>query len=146
MSDLRYYRWDFDNREMVQYERQGECNGCGACCRALISFRVAGNLKDVDPRDLSYEGAVHVGVWAEVTDGIRRRLFTVQEITPEVKRCSALSEDNKCTVHNLDKPRICEVWPVTPDQVTPFPECSYSFTEIGRWKLEDLPAYEAAGD
>jgi Fe-S-cluster containining protein len=142
----RYIRWDYDNKIATEFERQGDCNGCGACCRALIEFRVHGNLQDDDPRNLGDGVAVDAeGIWAEVSDDENRRYFQVTTIDhhPEEKPCSKLGEDKKCMVH-FDKPRICSVWPVIPDQVTPFPDCSYSFNEIQRWQFELIVETEPA--
>lgn len=131
----KYFRWDFDNSEVVQYERKGECNGCGACCKALIQFRVRNisSKRLKDGRDLG-NATDGKGVWAQIKKGKKRRTFQVTHIVPGEVTCSSLSPENKCMVH-LDKPTICEVWPVLPEQVTPFKECSYTFEEIGRWPI-----------
>lgn len=132
-----YIRWDFDKKEATKFERVGDCNGCGACCRSLIKFRVGGHPINDDPRNLSDAIGATDGVWAEVSNDDKRRFFQVESIehNPEEKPCSQVSDDNKCMVH-FDKPHICDVWPVIPEQVTPFPECSYSFVEIARWSFE----------
>lgn len=133
----RYIRWDLDRNVATEFERIGDCNGCGACCKALIRFSVVNskNADDHDPRDLG-DCVDDQGVWAEILVNDTRRLFKVTEINhnPAEKPCSKLGENNKCMVH-FDKPRICSVWPVIPEQVTPFPECSYSFIQINEWAI-----------
>lgn len=145
MDETQYYEWDYTTRTVIQYERQGECNGCGACCKAHIEFRTSirpdlpPNVRmegDPEPR----EGGAYTtgkGIWSEVRlpDG-RRRFFEVYEIKPDTGRCSQLGEDNKCTMH-LSKLLICSGWPFAPSQVAPFPECSYSFVEVGRWNISE---------
>lgn len=137
---VTYIRWDYDNGEAIEYQREGDCNGCGACCRAMIRFRVSGNCKDDDPRNLGDAKSAEInGVWAEVSKGDDRRIFAIVEVdhNPKEIPCSAL-HDNQCSVH-FDKPHICAVWPVIPDQVALFKDCSYTFTEIQRWKFDPTP-------
>lgn len=133
---MKYRKWDYDTNRVTEYVREGECNGCGACCKALIQFTVAGRVKDKDGRNLG-NTTNGVGVWSEVQNGKKRRFFRINlmDLKPEAVTCSALSPENKCTVHQTKLP-ICEVWPVLPEQVTPFSECSYKFIEIGSWPIE----------
>lgn len=139
----RYFKWDFDNKEQIEYRREGECNGCGACCKTLITFHAYNkeDTEEFDQRDLD-DAVYQEGVWSEVNtedEGGNRRYFTEPKIDlkdTDHKPCSALSPEHKCMVHEM-KPKICGVWPTLPEQVTPFEECSYSFVEIGRWPIED---------
>ena len=39
MMTGRYLGWDYDAHEVIEYERQGECNKYGDCCRATIVLR-----------------------------------------------------------------------------------------------------------
>ena len=40
----RFFEWNYDDGIVIAYERLGECNGCGDCCRAEIRFNVTGEL------------------------------------------------------------------------------------------------------
>lgn len=138
-NPLQFIKWDFDNNTAIEYERLGECNGCGACCSTIIRFKTA-DSQDRDPVWALGDGAEFIGVWTEVSRGRIRRFYRVLEIDTETPyRCSALTDDNKCTVHHERKPLLCRVYPGTPEEVEKFPECSYTFSEIRRWVIDDDP-------
>lgn len=146
----QYFRWDYEKHELVKFERSGECNRCGACCKALIRF-VASEHGELGPNN-TYEnedirnGGRYVdqeGVWNEVVnDKGERRYFKFTEINPndpEHPACLHLQgsgHEHACAVH-FDKNLLCRSWPMSPEHVTPFPECSYTFTEIGRWSMSE---------
>ncbi len=150
----RYLKWDFTNKKVTEYRRIGECNGCAACCKATIAYRVAGRrtgksdivemAKDNPP---DYNAGVmgdeleREGVWSEYQDDNgQRRFIRLPEITfPEGHACGLLI-DNKCIVHerkSINALTLCMTWPIIPEHVSPFKECSYSFEEIGSWDLDD---------
>lgn len=132
----RYIRWDYDANEAIEYERNGECNGCGACCIAKISFRVAGTY-NVDNNN-GGDGTTEKGVWTElVFDNEARRFWQVYEIdTANVVPCSALQPGYRCAFHNHAN-NLCTEWPLAPEHVTPFSDCSFTFTEINRWPIQE---------
>jgi Fe-S-cluster containining protein len=137
---MRFFEWDYDNLVVIEYERLGECNGCGDCCIALIPFTIAGQPKEVAE---SWEGAgsggaatTGTGVWNEVRVGATRRFFRVGEIDASTRqRCPHLTENNQCAIH-LTKPLFHKAWPLSPRHVTALERCSYSFREVGRWPLQ----------
>lgn len=140
-----YRKWDYTNNTVTTLERQGECNGCGACCKAVIRFLSYPYAKtpteDTDPID-NREGGLYAdeeGVWNEVeNEQGERRLFKVLEIDKDSQphhRCSALSVDNRCAVHS-EKFLICKGWPFAPEQVEPFEECSYRFNIVSIHAIE----------
>lgn len=139
---MRFYKWDYTKDEATEFERLGDCNGCGACCKAVIAFVVSGRVKDKDARNLG-DSTDGEGIWAEVQKDKKRRYFQVTSVQETDKvNCSKLGENNQCTVHS-GKPVLCEVWPVIPEQVTPFPECSYSFKEVRKWTISTQTMIEA---
>ena len=132
---MRFFEWNYNSNHVVEYERLGECNGCGDCCVALIRFFVLGKIKG-QPNEwqIAANGGVATsghGVWLEVWIGSHRRFFQMMEIKPESMQCVHFTEDRKCDIH-FTKPLLHKVWPLAPSQVTPFERCSYSFREIAR--------------
>lgn len=142
MTPPRYLKWDYDQQIVIEYHRTGECNGCGQCCRAHIEYKVAGAYSQ-GPATMG-SGTNQQGVWYEVSQEGNRYLMSSPVITlREGHRCPLLSVDNLCTRHedkSLQKKELmlCAVWPVGPEQVEAFDECSYEFEEVCRWALEDI--------
>lgn len=135
----RYYEWDEDNEIVTEYKRHGSCNACGDCCRALVSFKVAGEYEDNDSKNggSTTDGK---GKWAEVFDG-ERTFFRVynQELGKNV--CSSLI-DNLCEVHNTNKPGVCKKWPFSPRDIEPYENCGYRFEFVGQWNYDELEESE----
>jgi Fe-S-cluster containining protein len=134
---IRYFEWDYDKNVVIEYEREGECNGCGDCCKAAIRFFVTAGVNPNDPQ-AAWEAAGNGGLsttgkgqWSEIQIGDKRRFFQIQEITLGAHTCRHLTEDKKCDIH-FTKPLFHKAWPMAPGQVSPFERCSYSFREIGR--------------
>lgn len=147
---IRYFEWDFETGYVTEYTRQGECNGCGACCMTLIRWEYS--------QDVHRELTLHTGlttwnfgngspymdyptgVYTSVLIGGKWRYFrdlTVHTDEPQ-KKCRELTDDLKCRVH-MGKRLISSAWPMLPRHVAPFSECSYEFTEIARWHWQSLP-------
>jgi Fe-S-cluster containining protein len=143
-APIRYFEWDYNNNVVVEYERLGECNGCGDCCMALIRFFVTTKAQTTDRQETWYiagNGGVSttgMGVWSEVQIGGKRRFYEVLEVSPGGKTCPHLTEDKRCDIH-ATKPLFHKVWPIMPSQVTPFERCSYSFREVGRRPIVEKP-------
>ena len=122
MTAGRYLGWDYESHEVIEYERRGECNECGDCCRATITLRG----KNGDITD-------HEGTWSEVTrDNFKDRFFLRMLWVEQLNEPCCQLRDNKCAIQDLkqSQQRICAEWPTHPSQVEPFPNCSYSFVEI----------------
>lgn len=135
-----FYEWNFGTDEAIQYQRNGECNECGQCCIALIGMRTAfDRSKGESGGRNGGTGTTEKGVWSEIKIDNVSRYYQVMEIDTKnaEHRCPKLSRENKCTEH-FDKENICKDWPMSPGQVKPFSDCSYSFEEIGRWNIGEL--------
>ncbi len=145
-SQNRFFEWNYDEGVVIAYERQGECNGCGDCCKATIRFAVAGQfIEDGDLWQILGNGGVDTTgkhIWSEVRVRGERRFFSVEAIQPGTGRCSHLTGDNRCDVQ-LTKPLFHKAWPMSPRQTVPFERCSYTFRELARWPLASL---KGAGD
>ena len=141
-----FYEWNYDEGVVIAYERLGDCNGCGACCMAAIQFAVAGRLAQGNRSWEEYGNGgsdtnAH-GSWTEVRIGNERRFFQILDPKPNSERCQHLTEDLRCDIH-FTKPLFHKSWPMSPRQVTPFEQCSYTFREIKRWPLDGLEASPA---
>ena len=112
------------------YERLGQCNHCGDCCRRRIGchgFQVTGSLSSLmdDQGDFSQydDGTVLIqflGVhW----------LFSPCT-TNETQECPHLKNE-RCDrwMKQLSHP-LCYFWPVHPDNLSEFPNCGFSFERI----------------
>jgi Fe-S-cluster containining protein len=146
MPRLRFFEWNFDLDTVIEYERTGDCNGCGACCLHVIKWQVFQRSKR---QEQSFKNGMAVdevfsdGVWTEFRTGSTRRFFWGLITTDEAHRCPALTEDKRCSVHT-GKSQICSVWPLTPKDIAPFPECSYQFREVSRQKISEVDFYAAS--
>lgn len=157
MTNNTYIRWDYDQNIATEFSREGDCNRCGQCCRAIINFKATVHpelgpnavYEDEDIRNggtnvyADDDGVIH-GIWNEViNERGERRFFQITEINTDAiaegHKCSSLQgegNEHSCDSH-FDKTLICKGWPFAPEQVTPFPECSYSFEEVRRWTIEE---------
>ena len=134
----RYCVWDYDAGMMIKYERTGQCNLCGRCCRSLIEI---GYIKPGYDGSGRNGGAATSGrgTWYEVEDRGRRHFWQVDIHAGEARRCPHLSSDDHCVLHGApDEAAICRLWPFSPECVTAFPGCSFGFREMGRWRLVTL--------
>lgn len=139
MDRPRYYKFDFDQGVVIEYERQGECCECGACCNTVIKWQgTNGGPKGIKEWN-GGNGDLAIfreGVWTGIYIKDRWRFFKDMQITDEPHKCSMLTDDNRCKIHT-GKRLISSAWPMLPDHVTPFAECSYTFTEVGRWTVAE---------
>lgn len=141
---IRYFEWNFDTKMVTEFVREGECNGCGQCCVAMIRFN-----RSIPP---SFDDSIQLGdslgrsgVWFEVQDGEMRRFMQHVAIEPQSRdqACGHLTDDNRCGIHALknflaDKYALCATWPIHPDQVAAFDQCSYSFTKLAEWTFDEI--------
>jgi len=115
----RFFDYDYSTHEIVEYQRNGDCNHCGDCCTTRIEFYGIG-----------HQGR---GVWGCVTEQGREDFYQQVARVGETgaERCPFYTEENRCGIHDT-KVRMCKVWPMNPAQLALFPRCSYTFTEISR--------------
>lgn len=140
MVDAHYFEIDYDADSVTEYERQGECNGCGECCIAVIKFMVAGELQKRQGWDSRNGGETTdgKGKWQGVWINNRWRFFKLMSVENDpAHRCPMLSQDNRCRIH-AGKNLLSREWPMAPTQVEPFKNCSYSFREVRRATIEEF--------
>jgi len=131
-----FIEWNYDTLVAREYERSGECNGCGDCCRTVFNMKMFGGEK-TEHGGLAVDGK---GIWTEIVSDSEDeddREFIRFSITEEDRPCSALLPDGKCTQHGPRKQWCCRVFPTSPRDIDSLPNCSYEFTEIRNWVFED---------
>lgn len=133
-----YTTWDYDINLATVYERHGECNGCGACCKALIRFKYSDpDIKSIgDPCD-GGRSTTELGKWHQASvdaEGKPRYFNFIETSFPEGHRCIQLTDDNRCQMH-FDKNKLCSDFPFAPENVIMFPECSYTFSVKERFPV-----------
>lgn len=129
--------WDYPAGEVIEYEREGECNRCGDCCRALISFKVQQETAAKLNGRWFGQTTTGRGKWAEAEGDGRRYFISEAEVIFPVDAdmvCPKLATDSTCMVRAY-RPTICRAWPMVPDHLKPFERCSYTFREVGRWPI-----------
>ena len=136
--------WNYDTGIATEYERIGECNQCGDCCRATF------NIKMSEGYDKQFNGGKATdekGRWSEIMEVSEiSRIKGTREYTGftladrENPPCCALDpETNLCTKEEFDrKPWICRVFPTVPNDIKDLPNCSYEFIKIDEWCIEEL--------
>lgn len=149
MADkARLIEWDYEHGIATEYERLGECNGCGACCMTLIrwwnyrhGFNCQNPILGWHPGNGELFPDDEAKVVTEIRIGEKRRFFNNIEITGEPERCSQLTDDNKCKKH-IGKHLLSREWPMSPRQVEPFENCSYHFRVVNKWSFDPKEAKE----
>ena len=139
----RYIDWDYDTNIATEYERTGECNQCGDCCKnkKVINF----DMIDGDKRSHGGDTTNGEGRWSEIDNG-KQREFIRFYMGPDKQLlpCTALGPDNRCIEQELGtKPWVCAVWPTVPSDIEPFENCSYQFVEINSWEFDEVEYRQA---
>lgn len=135
----RYIEWDYERGIATEYERHGECNGCGDCCRSEVAFDFQKLAAD-EPNGAGRErgGGASTdgqGVWQEVDDGNQRTFRRLRGIWFCDQPCSQLGPGDHCVIHQ-SKPKFCALWPVSPRDTISFPMCGYSFCKLREWEID----------
>ena len=143
---MQFFEWRWDEDTVIEYRRSGECNGCAACCKVSIEWQVPKNPTSRPEYLLGLHGwnnrngalvPARIGIDTEVVINGRHRYFANIMIGTEPEICMYLGKDNRCRIHE-GKALIASAWPMSPAHVAALPECSYTFEEIGRWKISEL--------
>jgi Fe-S-cluster containining protein len=127
--------YDWSAEEIITYERSGDCNGCGACCiydTRIETFRPFKPVGGTPPAPTRAED--YTAKWGTLPGE-----DILYEFKPSLraKRCKYYQE-GKCFLmqHFEYKPKPCEVFPLIPEDIALFDECSYSFKEISRRAMD----------
>lgn len=126
MADL-FNEWDYEGQQYNLWLRNGGCNQCGECCQAMISL--------CGPRE-GFDGTNEKGCWYERFPHVEpRRLIGVEAIDRNGDSCTG-DRGNQCGWYDL-RGFICQAWPMAPQHVEPFDNCSYSFLLLDSWDMGD---------
>lgn len=130
-----FYQWDYDNGIAIEYERIGECNQCGDCCKGGIIFetqqKIDGNGRN-GGRSISDKGKWNeILLFGDVIES-ERVFFGQCKNYSRDSACGSFDEDAGCTIYSR-RPLICQTWPHAPKDIARFRNCSYSFLEVSQW-------------
>jgi Fe-S-cluster containining protein len=130
------YQWDYDQEIVTRYIRIGQCTKCGACCRGFLKIYVASRYDPEIPQQ-GGKDTTGEGIWMEVNQNGRRVFFKLGKFQKLEKKCSHLSENNECASYTK-RPLFCQVFPLAPQNIVTFPECTYTFQKTGEWTFKQL--------
>ena len=120
-----------ENGERVKYLREGSCNLCGlCCCKNVIGVKITAGCgnehNEIETNWSDWEGysefsAQGINWWVklDVRDEMRE------------KPCLSLVDGRCSTWKDDDWLAVCRYFPVHPKDIEKFPECTFSFREIG---------------
>ena len=125
-----YRTFDYNTMLRTTWERTGECNFCGECCKTMIYMddTTYGTGRE-DGEDRVRKNS-QSGVWHEWEAYGRFRYWKIriEPDEPPHHDCFMTNGEN-CYDGAPCKGLLCTAWPLHPDHVKIFPECSYIFTE-----------------
>jgi Fe-S-cluster containining protein len=128
--------WDYDQKLVIQYLRQGHCSKCGSCCKGHLPVSVADKY-DPDVPQQGGKATTGKGTWIEVNYKKQRVFFKTGRFQVCEKSCSHLNENNQCASY-LYRPLFCQEFPLSPDHIVDFPDCTYTFKKNGEWTFHQL--------
>jgi hypothetical protein len=145
MKPPRFIKWDYNNGIGIEYERTGECNGCGDCCKTRIEYDGVGKLTNNKGAGRMGTTTDAVGIWSEYCTPRMRRFIKLRKIgeVGKAEEICPLLINGHCSMHlhkSLligEEGALCLAWPIIPEHVELFKKCSYNFKEINRWKIGD---------
>jgi Fe-S-cluster containining protein len=130
------FHWDYDQELVIQHLRIGHCSNCGSCCKGYLPISIADKY---DP-DIPQQGGKSTdgkGTWIEVNHKKQRVFFKTGKFQPREKVCNHLNENNECSSY-IYRPLFCQEFPLSPDHIIAFPECTYAFEKVGEWSFHQL--------
>jgi Fe-S-cluster containining protein len=130
------FHWDYDQKLVIQYLRQGQCSRCGGCCKGHLPISIA-NKYDPDIPQQGGKCTDGKGLWIEIIHKRQRVFFKTGKYQPREKVCTHLNAKNECISYSR-RPLFCQEFPLSPDNITAFPECTYSFKKVGEWTFHQL--------
>jgi Fe-S-cluster containining protein len=130
------YQWDYDRELVTQFKRVGKCSKCGSCCRGFLEIQVAHRY---DP-DIPQEGGQATtgqGIWIEIMHQEQRTFFKLGNYQSLDRKCAFLATNNQCGSYTK-RPLFCREFPLSPQNIDTFPECTYNFMKNGEWTFSQL--------
>jgi len=139
-----FTEWNYDTGIATEYERIGECNRCGDCCRSVIDIKIT---KDGNKRYHGGKTTNEEGRWSEIMEVSdvahikeNREFIAFIPTDREHGGCHALDpETSLCTINSgFSKPWCCSVFPTAPSDIKNLPNCSYEFIKVNEYSIEEL--------
>lgn len=127
LDGIEYRTFDYNTMLRTTWKRTGECNLCGECCKAMIHIddSTYGTGREDGEDDVKNNQS---GIWHEWEAYGRLRYWKIRIALDEPGGdCYAANGEN-CYDGAPCKGLLCTAWPLHPDHVKVFPECSYIFT------------------
>ncbi len=136
---MRFYAWNYDTGEVAEYLRLGECNKCGECCRVTVNITIAG--VDLSPKDggTCIPKELEQGIWSQA-DCYGRSRYWQLEIKDNEEELDFNCFDHVrsvCKDGAYEKGILCSIWPLHPDHIAAFNNCSFSFIKLHSWPIEE---------
>jgi Fe-S-cluster containining protein len=130
------YQWDFVNELVTQYLRVGHCSKCGRCCQGFLELEVVHRYHPVIPQE-GGKATTGRGIWVEIVNNGKRVFFKTEKHRKLDRKCKFLAENNECESYNR-RPLFCREFPLSPQNIITFPECTYTFINTGEWTFSRL--------
>lgn len=97
------------------FERSGECNKCGECCKRLPDWK---DLDEITKAMFRQHDPNAEEIFRNVKHGVCDRLFI----------CGL---ENVCIIYDEEsRPQFCQNFPNHPDQIREIPKCSFKFARV----------------
>lgn len=149
---MRTITWNYDTNTVTEWCRLGGCNHCGECCRVVINLDSANS----DEPRLGSEYTTELDVWYQSGDLLWGNIRITEEsiawdcyegvadddtfIDEQGEWCQGFSIDDdqrgRCNHESKRKKGLCTAWPLHPDHVNEFDNCSYRFVKLNEWEIE----------
>jgi hypothetical protein len=132
---MRNYSWDYEAGVVTEWLRMGNCNYCGECCQVMIHLTVDDNRGTA--RD-GEDGTNEQGLWCQWDAYGRSRFWQIRIAEDEKHGDCYKGCGKKCVDGSAEKGLICTAWPLHPNHVEAFDNCSYRFFKLGEWEIEEV--------
>lgn len=130
---MRTITWDYDTNTVTEWYRMGGCNHCGLCCEVIINIKTCGTYdEDVKNGGSGVDGK---GQWHQWDNG-KPHYWKVEQIDYDTSEDCFERCEGQCVDGWENKKLICQVWPLHPDHVNEFDDCSYRFVKLNEWEIE----------
>lgn len=139
-SNVTFLGWNYKEGIVTRYKRNGECNGCGDCCRKLIFVQPPNDEieETLSKHSGESEADFHSEHMEPEFDNPDRHLWRF-DVTDQDHTCAMLQalEGGKgsCKIQS-EKPAQCTIFPTHPNDIKNLPNCSYSFETVEQWTFE----------
>ena len=150
--------WDYDKKLITDWLRLGSCNHCGECCQVTIYVDACG--ADDNDRRNGGDSASGEGQWHQHNNLFWGNIKITEEIGSwncyegvaedgtyidkqgERQQAANVNDNQKGRCNHERKKGLCAAWPLHPDHVNEFDNCSYRFLKLNEWGIEEAELEE----